>query len=475
MTKEEYLNSMDNLRPNLYAFGEKVENVLKFAPTRANINAISLTYELADRPVLRAESHLTGETINRFTHVHMNQEDLNKRLEMMKWLTPNHGGCVGARCVGSDAIQAVYATSYDIDEKYGTKYHSYFKDWLKYVQQNDLSVAGMMTDIKGDRSKKPSEQPNPDAYVRVVERRKDGIVVRGAKAHMSGAPVAHEFLVMPTENMREEDKDYAISFAIPNGTPGVTQVFEAAACDFRWLNGEDMDLGNPQYGIHGASLVVFDDVFVPWERVFMCGEWDFSGTLVLRFADMHRFTFVACKSGHCDLVTGAASLAAEMLGTAKVSHVKQKILEVVEMSELAYGCAVGSAALGKSTSSGSYVPSSLHINTAKIQGIKSVYRAAEVAAEIAGGLVCTMPSVKDFNNPDLAPMLEKYLKAKEEFTAKERVRVLRLIEYLMGQGSVIPAESALGGGAPAACRVMINIHSNVKYFKEQAAKISGIR
>ncbi len=471
-TKEEYLKTMEELKPNLYAFGEKVENVMEFAPTRANINAVALTYEYAaERPVLRAYSDLTGGEVNRFTSVHMTQDDLYKRLEMMRWLTPQHAGCVGARCVGCDAIQAVFATSYDIDQDKGTKYHENFKKWLKYVQENDLSVAGMMTDIKGDRRQKPSGQANPDAFVHVVERREDGIIVRGAKAHMSGAPITHEFLVMPTENMLEDDADYALSFAIPNGTEGVTQVFEAPAGNWRWMCGDEMDRGNPKYGIHGASLVVFDNVFVPWDRVFMCGEWEHSGSMVLRFADMHRFTFVACKSGHCDLMSGAVALAAEMLGVEKVGHVKEKLTEITEMSELAYGSAMGSAALCSQTPSGSYVPNTMYVNVAKIQGIKSVYRAAEIGAEVAGGLVCTMPSQKDFENETLAPMLDKYLKARDDISARDRVKLLRFIEYLMGQGSVIPAESLLGGGAPAACRVMVKANSNVRYYKKCVQKI----
>ncbi len=475
MTKEQYFKTMEDLKPNLYAFGKKVENVMEFPPTRANINAISLTYELApERPVLRATSHLTGETISRFTHIQMTKDDLFKRLEMMRWLTPQHGGCVGARCVGCDAMQAVYSTTYDIDQAKGTHYHENFKNWMKYVQKNDLSVAGMMTDIKGDRALKPGQQPNPDAYVHVVERREDGIIVCGAKAHMSGAPVTHEFLVMPTENIVESDKDYALSFAIPNGSPGVTQIFEAPAGNFRWMTGKDSDLGNPKYGIHGASLVVFDHVFVPWERVFLCGEFEFAVTLVLRFADQHRFTFIGCKCGHCDLVAGGSALAAEMLNTEKVSHVQQKLMEIVEMSEAAYGCAIASAAFGVETPSGCFLASTLYVNIGKILGIKAVYRAGEIAAEIAGGLICTQPSTADFDNPATKDILEKYLVAKQGYSARDRVKVLRFLEYAMGQGSVIPAESLLGGGAPAACRVAIKGASNIKYYKQCVKKIIGI-
>ena len=472
MTKEQYFQTMHDLKPNLYAFGEKVEDVMEHPMTRANINAIAVTYEMAEsRPVLTATSHLSGNKISRFTHVHMSQEDLYKRLEMMRWLTPQHGGCVGARCVGCDGIQAVYATSYDVDQAKGTNYHENFKKWLRYVQDNDLSVAGMMTDIKGDRGLKPGKQPDPDSFVHVVERREDGIIVRGAKAHMSGAPVTHEFLVMPTEAMTEGDADFALSFAIPNGTPGVTQIFEAPAGNFRWLNGGEMDLGNPKYGIHGASLVVFDNVFVPWDRVFLCGEYEFSGKLVLRFADMHRFTFSACKAGHCDLAAGAAVLVAEMLGTERIGHVSQKVMSMVELCEGAYGCALASAARCSQTDSGSYVPNSLYVNIAKVQGINAVYRCAEYLAEIACGLVCTHPSQADFDNPETKEILEKYLEAKPGYTARQRVKLLRFIEYLMGQGSVIPAESCLGGGAPAACRVSIKVNTNIAPYKERVKAI----
>jgi len=472
MTKEQYFKTMHDLKPNLYAFGEKVEDVMEHPMTRANINAIAITYEMAkSRPILTATSHLTGKKISRFTHVHMTQEDLYNRLEMMRWLTPQHGGCVGARCVGNDAIQAVYATTYDIDQDKGTKYHDNFKKWLQYIQDNDLSVAGMMTDIKGNRGFKPGKQPDPDSFVHIVERREDGIIVRGAKAHMSGAPVTHEFLVIPTEAMTEGDADFALSFAIPNGTLGVTQIFEAPAGNFRWLKGSGSDLGNPKYGIHGASLVVFDNVFVPWNRVFMCGEYDHSSALVLRFADMHRFTFSACKAGHCDLAAGAAVLAAEQLGTERISHIVQKVMSMVELSEGSYACSLASAARCSQTPSKSFVPHSLYVNIGKVQGINAVYRTAEYLAEIAGGLVCTHPSQADFDNPDTKAILEKYLQAKPGTSARDRVKLLRFIEYLMGQGSVIPAESCLGGGAPAACRVSIKANTNINPYKEMVKRI----
>lgn len=474
MNKAQYLESMKNLKPNLYAFGKKIDNLLDFPPTRANINAISLTYELApERPILRAKSHLTGNEINRFLQIQKTKEDLFKRIELMRWLTPQHGGCVGARCVGCDALQAVFATSYDIDAAKGTKYHENFKNWLKMCEEKDLSVAGCMTDIKGDRNLKPGKQPDPDSFVHVVERRKDGIIVRGAKAHMSGAPVTHELLVMPTENMTEGDADYALSFACPSYAPGVTQIFEAPAGNFRWMVGEGMDLGNPKYGIHGASLLVFDNVFIPWERVFMCGEYEFSGSLVLRFADQHRFTFSACKTGHCDLMAGACTLAAEMLGTEKVGHVRDKITEICEMAESCYGNVIASAALCTQTPAGTYVPNTIYVNIAKIQGIKAVYRAGEIGADIAGGLVCTQPSEADFKNPVTGPIIEKYLTAKEGYSARDRIKVLRFIEYGMGGGSVIPPESLLGGGTPVACRLMVRLNTagNVKYARECVKKI----
>lgn len=476
MTKEQYVESIRKLKPNLYIYGEKVDNLLEHVLTHTMVDSISQLHKFApDTPLLRAKSNLTQKEINRYVHLHITKEDLIKRVQLKRFMTPQHGCCLGARCVGNDAINAVYATTYDIDQKYKTTYHARFRKWLEMVQEEDLSVGGTMTDSKGDRSKKPFQQENKDAYLRIVEKNDKGIIVRGAKAHQSGAPVDHELLVMPTENMSDEDKDYSVCFATPSYAPGITQIFEAPAPNARRLNSSEIDLGNARYGVHGASLVVFDDVFIPWERVFMCGEYDFTLDLVLRFADLHRLTFAGCKSGHCDLVIGACAVGAEYNGVPKVAHIRDKLVRLRSAADLAYGCAIGSAYLSEISPSGVYFPDSSLVNAAKLQAINAVYLATQVGADIMGGIVCTAPSGKDLDNPKLKGYIDKYFQANPKYSAEDRIRIARLVEFLIGQGSIIPPESMLGGGPPAACELMIRRSIDFGYLMDAAKKIAGIK
>ena len=198
---------------------------------------------------------------------------------------------------------------------------------MKFVQENDLTVDGAMTDPKGDRSLSPSRQEDPDMYMHVVEVREDGIVVRGAKAHQTGAVNSHEHLIMPTVAMKEEDKDYAISFAVPSDAEGVFMVYGRQSCDTRKLEGSEIDVGNSQFG-GTEALVIFDDVFVPNDRIFLNGENEFAGVLVERFAGYHRQSYGGCKVGVGDVLIGAAAVAADFNGAQKASHIKDKLIEI---------------------------------------------------------------------------------------------------------------------------------------------------
>ncbi len=290
-TPEEYLDSLKKQKYNLYMFGEKIEDWFNHPIIRPTINPVVLTYKLAqERPdLLITVSHLTGEQINRFTHVHQSVDDLITKVKMQRLIAQN-SGCCFQRCVGMDGINAVYSTSYDIDQKYGTNYHQKFINWLKRIQAEDLCVDGAMTDPKGDRSKRPSMQEDPDMFVRVVEEREDGMIVRGAKIHQTGFLNSHEVLVMPTLNMRENDKDYAVCFAVETTAEGITCIYGRQPCDTRKMEECLCDTGNPNY-CGQEVFVIFDDVFVPKDRIFMKREYDFSGSLVTRFAGYHRQSY----------------------------------------------------------------------------------------------------------------------------------------------------------------------------------------
>jgi len=477
MTAEEYEESLRRLNLNVYMFGERVENVVDNPIIRPSMKAVAATYELANRPehedIMTATSHVTGKKINRFTHIHQGIDDLVKKSKMGRLLGA-YTGCCFQRCVGMDTLNALSMTTYDIDAKYGTDYNKRFIEYLKYVQEKDLVCCGAMTDPKGDRSLRPYQQKDPDLYVRVVEERADGIVVRGAKVHQTGAVNSHEIIVMPTITMTEEDKDYAISFALPSDAKGITYVIGRQSCDTRKLEQGDIDRGNIYFGGHEA-LVIFDDVFVPWERVFMYKEYDFSGQLVEQFASYHRQSY-SCKVGLGDVLIGAAQTIAEYNGVDRASHIKDKIIEMNHLNETLYCGAIACASEGHREPSGTYYVNTLLANVHKQNVTRFPFEIARLAQDIAGGLMVTLPSERDFRSPDIGKWMDKYYKGRSDVPTEYRIRMLRLIENMtLGTAAVgYLTESMHGAGSPQAQRIMISRQVNLKQKQRLAKKLCGI-
>jgi 4-hydroxybutyryl-CoA dehydratase/vinylacetyl-CoA-Delta-isomerase len=380
------------------------------------------------------------------------------------------------RCVGMDAFNAEYSTTWELDKKCGTKYHENFVKFMRYVQDNDLTVDGAMTDPKGDRSLAPHAQPDPDMYLRVVERRKDGIVVRGAKAHQTGIINSHEVIVMPTQAMAPEDKDYAVSFAVPLDTKGLSMIIGRQSCDTRKLEGGTIDVGNAEFG-GVEALTVFDDVFVPNDRIFLNGETEFAGMLVERFAGFHRQSYGGCKVGVGDVLIGAAAVVADYNGAAKATHVKDKLIEMTHLNETLYACGIACSAEGTPTPCGSYIINLLLANVCKQNVTRFPYEIVRLAEDIAGGIMVTAPSEKDLNDPKLGPIVKKYLHAVEGVDTVDRMRILRLIENLsLGTAAVgYRTESMHGAGSPQAQRIMIARQGNLAAKKELAKNLAGIK
>lgn len=478
MTGKEYIESLHTLNPKVYALGEQVENIVDFPLFKPHVNAAAMTYELAHEPeyqtIMTAVSHLTGEQVNRFVHIHQSHQDLVNKVRMMRLLGQKTGTC-WQRCVGLDALNALYVISYDIDHKSrkNTNYHERVKEYVKYVQKNDLMPAGAMSDTKGDRSLRPHQQPNPDVYVHVTEKREDGIIVRGAKAHITGTVNSHEIIAMPTRTMGPDDKDFAISFAVPIDAKGVTLIFGRQTNDTRRLECE-VDAGNAKYGIVGGeALIIFDDVFVPWDRVFMCGEVDFSTELVETFAGYHRQNYGGCKVGLADVVTGAAQWIAEAHGVEKSSNIRSTIAEMVHLAETCWSCSLACSYEGHQTPSGAYVPHPLLANVVKLNITRSTYEWMRLAQDVAGGLIITLPSEQDYKNPEAGKYLEWALGAKEGVRTEDKIRMFRLIEN-MAIGAGLP-EALHGAGSPAAQKIMITRRSGVDEKKEMAEIIAGIK
>ncbi len=476
-TAAQYEESLRKQNLVVYMFGKKVENVVDDPIIRPSMNAVAKTYEMAGRPefedLMTATSHLTGEKINRFTHIHQSAEDLVKKTKMSR-LMGAHTGCCFQRCVGTDSMNALSMTTFDIDTKYGTEYNKRFLKFLEYVQEEDLVCDGAMTDPKGDRSLPPHQQADPDMFLRVVEEKSDGIIVRGAKAHQTGAVNSHEIIIMPTISMREEDKDYAVSFAVPSDTEGISYIMGRQSCDLRKLEEGNIDQGNQLFGGHEA-LVIFDDVFVPWERVFMYKEYDFAGQLVEQFASYHRQSY-ACKAGVGDVLIGATQTAAEYNGAQKASHIKDKIIEMNHLNETLFCGSLACACEGHAEPSGTYLVNVLLANVCKQNVTRFPYEIARLAQDIAGGLMVTLPSEKDYRSQETGKWVKKYLKGDANVSTENRMRIMRLIENLtLGTAAVgYLTESMHGAGSPQAQRIMISRLVNTVEKQKLAKKLCGI-
>ena len=477
-TAKEYVESLRRLKLDLYMFGEKVENWVDNPVIRPSINAVAMTYKVAHEPELEelasTESMLTGEKVNRFASLFKSTDDLVKKVKLQRLLGQRTGSCF-QRCVGMDAVNAVFSTTYEMDQKYGTEYHQRFRAWLAYVQGNDLCVQGAMTDVKGDRGLSPSKQVDLDMFVHVVERRSDGIVIRGAKANQTGTVNSHEMLVMPTLRMTEEDKDYAVSCAIPTDAEGVHLIYGRQSCDTRKLEEGDIDVGNYAFGGQEV-LTVLDNVFVPWDRVFMCGEHDFSVMMVERFAGYHRQSYGGCKPGIGDVIIGAAAAMADYNGVPRAAHIRDKIAEMNHLVETLHACGLACSTEGWKTSAGNYQSDILLANVCKQNVTRFPYELCRLAEDIAGGAVVTVPSEKDFRHPIVGKYIEKYLKGVADVPTEDRIRMLTLI-HCMSFGLTAPSyrtESLHGAGSPQAQRIMIERQTDMDLKKRLARSLAGI-
>ncbi|MGW8185942.1 MAG: 4-hydroxyphenylacetate 3-hydroxylase family protein [Desulfobacterales bacterium] len=472
----EYIKSLRELNPVIYYKGKRIEDVTRHPATSPHVRAAAMTYSLAAKEEYRdlatAKSHLTGRTISRFTHVHQNIEDLIKKVKLLRVLGQKTGTCF-QRCVGFDGINAVYSVAYEIDEKLGTDYLQRFNRWLTRIQDDNRMVVGAMTDPKGDRSKGPADQPDPDQYVHISERREDGIVIRGAKLHMTGAVNSHEILVMPTTAMNEASKDYAVVCAVPIDAPGVTMVFGRQANDDRRDLKERIDVGKPSFGaVGGEALLVFEDVFVPTENVFMDGETEFTGDLVYRFAAHHRANYGACKTGLMDVLIGAVSYLSLIQGTAKGSHVRDKVTEMTHLSETLYSSSIACSAEGWPTPSGAYMVDTMLANVCKQNVTRFHFEVARLALDLAGGFIATMPSQHDFENEDVGHLVRKYFSGVADIPTEDRVKIARMIEAMTGGTALV--ESMHGAGSPQAQRIMIYREGKLAEKIKLAKRLAGI-
>lgn len=472
-TKEEYIESIRALKPTAYMFGERITSVVDNPRLRAGIEATAATYDMAEKEENRAlfitTSPLINEPVNRFTLPPASIEDLVARVKINRKLA-NYVGTCHQRCTGLDCLSTLAIVTYDVDQKYGTSYYNNFMEFLKYMQKNDLAANAGVTDVKGDRSLAPHEQVDKDMFLHVVEKRDDGIVVRGAKAHQTGSLSSHEIIVLPTRAMGKADKDYAVSFAIPSDTRGLIHVVGRSTLDMRELDG--CDIGNVYYSKYCPTLI-FNDVFVPWERVFMYGETEFASDMVVKFSSFHRQSHGGCKSGKIDCMIGAALTMMDYNGTAKAGHLKQKVIDMIHRAETLYGCCLASSYEGQKQPSGNYFIDTVLANASKIHEGKELAEAIRLMIDACGGFVADLPSDRDFQNPEIGDLLKKYLKGVDGVPVENRVKLYRLVEK-MAMESADTISDIHGGGSPEAHRVTIFRETDTESKKRAAKRLAGI-
>lgn len=475
-TGQDYIQSLKGRKLTVYLFGEQVQDPVEHPMIRPSINAVAETYDLAAREEELASpmSKISGKRVNRFLHIAESANDLVLQNKMQRKLGQLTGTCF-QRCVGMDALNSLHSTTFEIDEKYHTTYHKRLLAFIKKMQEENFVIGGAMTDVKGDRSKSPSEQADPDLFVHITKRTADGVYVTGAKAHQTGVINSHWMIIMPTIRLLEKDKDWGIVGAIPVDAPGITYIYGRQSCDTRSMEEGDIDSGNSQFAGQEA-MVILDNVFIPNDLIFMNGEVEFAAMLIERFTCYHRRSYV-CKTGLGDVLIGAAAAISDYNGIPDVSHIRDKLVEMTHLNESIFAAGISSSYQAQEMKSGVWLNDDMLANVCKHNVTRFPYEISRLAQDIAGGLVVTLPSEQDFRNPTTGPLLKKYLAGRKGTDVENRMRILRLIENMtLGRNAVgYLTESMHGAGSPQAQRIQIARQMQLGYKKNLAKNLANVK
>jgi aromatic ring hydroxylase len=453
-TSKEYLESLKKQKPEVYIGGEKIHDVVNSKYFRISIEEMCKFYDWASDPEKEKDfsfwSTVIDDKVSFWTHLRETPDDLRKLIEVMKTNNARHF-CSMCMITG---LNVLWAVTYDIDQARGTNYHERLNKFFRELQTNDLRYCMGVMDPKGDRSLSPSMQADPDLYLRVVERNKDGIIVNGAKMHTSNAPITHYIFTCPSGVLREADKDYAVCFAIPVDTKGLKFITRPAPGPL-----EPREMESPASSHMGfvECRTVFDHVFVPWERVFMCGEWEFTENLIDYFSPYVRICKGTCTSARTDILAGAAALISHYNGTNKASHIKSKITDMMISSEIGWGCALASVSKSVMHPSGIPIPDTSIANAGLYNSRLRFIEFIGTLQEIAGGIVTTMPAETEYQNEESRAYIEKYLKGRSDIPTEDRMKLLYFIQDLTASrfGGYLIGSAICAGGTPETNRVEV--------------------
>lgn len=480
MTPEQFEDSLKTKKPKVFMDGKLVENILENRNIRTVVESNKASYAWALDPessdIMSCYSPLIDDVVNRYTYVSASIEDLTKKAEAGTFTSERLGTCI-YRCVGYDAFHALASTTWEMDQELGTEYHPRFMEYLKMVQREDLSVAGALTEPRGRRNQKTLDWPDPYLSLKVIDKNDDGIFVRGAKINISGAFASHELVVLPQGAHFEGEEDYAVAFAIPSDAEGITYVCQYSPYSAeRDQAGDIEELGNPLFGQRETSMVIFDNVFVPWERVFHCGEHPYSGKIVSRFAKTHRMTCGGtCKVGFMNQIIGASKLVQEYKGLEKVTHINEQLTEMVVLRETGRACGMAAANKGVEDPPGSgvFLPDELMGNVAKLNICHAFWRVMALAGDIGGGLIVTMPSMKELKNPAVKDYIEEFYSFGSDEPTENILKVHKLLQHwTAGQHGVATWH---GAGPVMAQKIMLQRVVDYEHEKNLVKKTLGIK
>jgi len=477
-TRQEYIESLEKQKPNIYFLGEKVESVVNHPILGVGVNMNAQSCDFACNPEFQelavVKSPYANEEISRWIHIPENAEDALAILKMMR----ECGGFCGVSCVYREvtgqALLCALATAYDIDKKHGTNYTGRVKDFIKYVHKNDIAIGGAVTDGKGDRQLRPIEQPDPDSFLRVVDRRKDGIVVRGGKVHVTSGVYMNYQLVGPIRMMGEDEKDYAVAFFTPIDAKGITIIVRGPEVPAGWKDPADYPLSWNMSTVE--CLYVFDDVFIPNELIFMDGHVDGIMTFGVSFYAHHIMAKCACVAANVDLKIGATALAAETTNVEQAPHIVDNLTEMMMGAETMWSCAVTSAVQGWEHESGVWIPDPLPCSAGKVYMARRECIDQELMLSSVGGLGATMVSEKDYKNPETKKWIDKYYKGKADVPTEDRMKAYRLVADLTLSEAAGWHHwlAVIGGAIPPELKEWVRMYYDLEKVKSRAKKLAGI-